>query len=60
MFTIRRLRETAAGEAEPHHWMALRPVVAGVDVQALEQVLAAFEQFLERIQEQALAEPAGA
>ena len=56
---IRRLREAAAAEAQPHHRMALGPVVAGVDVQPHEQLLAALEQFLQCIQEQALAEPAG-
>ena len=40
--------------------MALGPVVAVVDVQPSEQFLAAFEQLLQRIQGQALAEPAGA
>ena len=40
--------------------MALGPVAAGVDVQPGEQLLAALEQLLQRIEEQALAEPAGA
>ena len=55
---MRGLSEIAAAEAQPHHRMALRPVVARMDVEALEQLLAAFEQLLQRVEEQALAEPA--
>ena len=51
-----RIPEVAAAEAQPHHRMALRPVVAGMDVQPREQLLAALEQLLQRVQEQALAE----
>ena len=35
-----RLREGAAAEAQPHHRVALRPVVAVVDVEPGEQLLA--------------------
>ena len=51
-----RIPKGAAAEAQPHHRMAFRPVVAGVDVQPREQLLAALEQLLQRVQEQALAE----
>ena len=44
-------------ELELHHGMALRPVVAVVDVQPLEQRLVALEELLQRVQEQTLAEP---
>ena len=50
----------SAAEAEPHHRMALGPVVAGVDVQTREQFFVALEQLLQRVQKQALAEAAGA
>ena len=56
-FQIRVFREAAASEAQPHHRMAFRPVVAAVDVQPREQRLVALEQLLQRVQEQALAEP---
>ena len=52
-----RLPEVTAAEAQPHHRMPLRPVVARVDVQPREQLLAAFEQFLQGIQKKTLAEP---
>ena len=55
-----RAGEAAAAEAQSHHRMALGPVVAGVDVQPREQFFAALEQLLQRVQEQALAESAGA
>ena len=49
--------EVAAAEAQPHHRVALRPVPAVVDGQTAKQRLAAFVQLLERVHEQALAEP---
>ena len=52
--------EVAVAEVQPHHRVALRPVPAVVDGQAPEQRLVALEQLLERVDEQALAEPAGA
>ena len=52
-----RFREAAAAEVQPHHRMALRPVVTVVEVQPREQLLVALEQLLQRVQEQALAEP---
>ena len=55
-----RLLEAAAAEAQPHHRMAHRPVPALVDVQPLEQRLAALEQLLQGVHEQALAEAARA
>jgi len=51
------LAEVAAGGVQPYHQMPNRPVVAVVDVEPLEQGLVALEEFLQRIQEQALAEP---
>ena len=54
---MRGLREAAAAEAQSHHRMALRPLVAAVDVEPREQLLAALEQLLQGVQEQALAEP---
>ena len=52
-----RLAKVAAAEVQPHHRMPLRPVVAVVDVEPREQLLVALEQLLQRVQEQALAEP---
>ena len=60
MFTFAGSVKLPPPKLSPHHRMALRPVVAGVDVQAREQLLAALEQFLQGVQEQALAESAGA
>ena len=52
----RWLLEGAAAEAQSHHRVTLRPVVPVVDVQPGEQRLAAREELLQRVQEQALAE----
>ena len=49
--------EVAASEAQPHHRVASRPVPALMDGQAAEQRLVALVQLLERVHEQALAEP---
>ena len=51
-----RLLEVVAAEIEPHHRMARRPVPAIVDVEPLEERLAALEELLQGIQEQAFAE----
>ena len=50
------LLEIAAAEAEPQHRIAHRPIPLIVDGQPGKQWLVALEQFLERVQEQALAE----
>ena len=47
-------------ETQPHRRMGGRPVPVAVDVQAPEQLLPALEQRPQRVQKQALAEPAGA
>ena len=49
--------EGAAAEAQPHHRVALRPVMLIVDVQPLEELLAPLEELLQRVEEQTLAEP---
>ena len=49
--------EVAAAEAQPHYRVAPGPVPAVVDGQAAEQRFAALVQLLERVHEQALAEP---
>ena len=51
------LLEVPAAEAQPHHGMPLRPVPGVVNRQSPEQRLGAFEQLLQRVHEQALAEP---
>ena len=51
------LAEAAAAEIEAHHRIPDRPVPPVVDGEPFEQCLAALEQLLERVQEQALAEP---
>ena len=53
---VARLLEVAVAEAEPQHGVTHRPVPASVDGQPLEQRLAALEELLQRVQEQALAE----
>ena len=53
---VARLVEVPAAEAEPQHRVAHGPVPAVVDRQTGEQGLVAFEQLLQRVQEQALAE----
>ena len=52
-----RILEAAAAEAQAQNGMANGPVPLGMDVQPREERLAALEYFLERIQQQALAEP---
>ncbi len=47
-------------KAQPHHGMADRPVPMPANVQAPEQLLVPFEQRLQRIRQEALAEPARA
>ena len=54
------LSEAAAAEVEPHHRVAFRPVPAVVDMEPFEQGFVALEQLLDRVQQQALAEPARA
>ena len=53
---VARFLEVAAAEAQAHHGMANRPVPVAVDGEPLEQRLAALEQLLQRVQEQALPE----
>ena len=55
-FQMTGLLEVAGSEAQAQHRMAHRPIPVLVDVEALEEPLVAFEQLLQRIQEQALAE----
>ena len=55
-----RFPEALPTEVQPYHRMAHRPVPVLVDGKSLEELLAAFEQLLQGIQEQALAEPARA
>ena len=50
---------SAAAEVEPHDRVAHRTVPAVVDMQPREQRLVTLEQFLQRVEEQALAEAAG-
>jgi len=52
--------EASAAEAQAHHGMAHRPVPVLVDGEPLEQRLAALEQLLAGVEEQALAEAARA
>ena len=54
-----RVPEVAAAEAQPHHGGG-RPVPSVVDGEPPEQFLAALEQFLDGVQQQALAEAPGA
>ena len=51
-----RFAEVAAAEAQMHHRVANGPVPPVVDVEPSEQRLVPLEQFLQRVQEQALAE----
>ena len=55
-----RFPEALPTEIQPYHRMAHRPVPVLVDGKSLEELLAAFEQLLQGIQEQAFAEPAWA
>ena len=52
---VARFHEIAAAEVEPHYWVAYGPVPAAVNVEPYEQRLVALEQFLQRVQQEALA-----
>ena len=57
LLQIPRFVEIAAAEAQPNDRMADRPVPAVVDREAAEERLVPLEEFLHRVEQQALAEP---
>ncbi len=56
--TVRAVETAHAAEIQPHDRMTRRPVPPVVHGEAPEQLLASLEQLLQRVHQQALAEPA--
>ena len=56
----RRAGEIARAKIQPHYGMPPSPIVARVQVETVEQFLRALEQLLYRVEQQTLAEAAGA